>query len=392
VTETVGLSPREATGVATTGVDEVAAPAPKPKASGPRRYLMMAARVLFTAVLIGFLAYTTIDQWSEVRATIRALAWPSIILSGVMVLAGLFAQTLAYRAALHDVGHKVTVRTTSQIYLIGLLGKYVPGSIWAFVLQMELGRRAKLQRPRVIVASLVVVGLSTVAALLLGLFGLPVLGDVDPMITVGIAVMVPCALVCSHPKVLTFLINVFLKLVKRPPLTEPFSWSAIGMIVLYSAAGWGFFGVHLWLLANATAEPGIGGVFRCVGAISLAITAGIVAFLAPSGIGVRETVIVAALTPYVGSEGAAIGIAFASRLIFTVSELVAATIAALTGLGEVRAARAALKARMSAAGGAAGVEVIPPAEAAEVALSDGDDVSAPAGTGEAAAGPDDGSR
>jgi uncharacterized membrane protein YbhN (UPF0104 family) len=304
---------------------------------------MMAARIVFTAVLIGFLTYTTIDQWSEVRATIAALAWPSIVLSGVMVLAGLGAQTLAYRAALHDVGHKVTVRTTGQIYLIGLLGKYVPGSIWAFVLQMELGRRAKLQRPRVIVASLVLVGLSTVAALLLGLFGLPVLGDVDPAITIGIAVMVPPALVCSHPKVLTFLINLFLKLVKRKPLDEPFSWPAIGMIVSYSALGWAFFGVHLWLLANATNDPGVGGIFRCIGAIALAITAGIVAFLAPSGIGVRETVIVAALTPYVGSEGAAIGIAFASRLIFTVSELVAALIAALSGLGEVRAARAAIR-------------------------------------------------
>lgn len=351
------------TSVATPGADEIS-PAPAPKSGGPRKVLMMVARVLFTAVLIGFLVYTTIDQWSEVRATIAALAWPSIVLSGVMVLAGLFAQTLAYRAALHDVGHKVTVRTTGQIYLIGLLGKYVPGSIWAFVLQMELGRRAKLQRPRVIVASLVLVGLSTVAALLLGLFGLPALEDVDPAIRVGIIVMVPPALICSHPKVLTYLINLFLKLVKRPPLTEPFSWSAIGMIVLWSAAGWAFFGVHLWLLANATAAPGIGGVFRCIGAIALGITAGIVAFLAPSGIGVRETVIVAALTPYVGSAGTAIGIAFASRLIFTVSELVAALVAGLSGIGEVRAARAAIRNKTSA-----GVEPAP-----------GDDVSPPAAT------------
>ncbi len=378
------------TSVATPGVDEAGtAPAPKPKVSGPRRYLMMAARVLFTAVLIGFLVYTTIDQWSEVRATIRALAWPSIILSGVMVLVGLFAQTLAYRAALHDVGHNVTVRTTGQIYLIGLLGKYVPGSIWAFVLQMELGRRAKLQRPRVIVASLVLVGLSTVAALLLGLFGLPVLGDVDPAITVGIAVMVPVALVCSHPKVLTLLINVFLKLVKRAPLTEPFSWSAIGMIVLWSAAGWVFFGVHLWLLANAAAAPGIGGVFRCVGAIALAITAGIVAFLAPSGIGARESVIVAALAPYV-PLGTATGIALASRLIFTVGELVAATIAALSGLGEVRAARAAVRRtaieRMAAAGGA----VVPPTGAAAEGTPVSDDVGAPAG--EPGTVPDSGGR
>jgi uncharacterized membrane protein YbhN (UPF0104 family) len=305
---------------------------------------MVAARVLFTLAVVGFVTYTTVDQWSDVRATIASLAWPSIALSIVMVLAGLAAQTLAYQAALRDVGHRVSVRTTGQIYLIGLLGKYVPGSIWAFVLQMELGRRAKLQRPRVIVASLLVVGLGTVAAFLLGVFGLPVLFDIDRVVTVAILAMVPVALICSHPRVLTWLINKFLRIVRRAPLDEPISWPAVGMIVLWSSVAWICFGVHLWLLANAGAAPGIGGVFRCIGAIALGITAGIVAFLAPSGLGAREAIIVAALLPYVPA-GTALGMALASRLIFTVGELIAAAVAALSGLGEVRAARAALKAR-----------------------------------------------
>jgi uncharacterized membrane protein YbhN (UPF0104 family) len=360
------------TSVATPGVDEAVA-SPPPKPSGLRRFLMIAVRVVFTAAVLGFVTYTTIDQWSEVRATIASLAWPSIVLSGVMVLAGLFAQTLAYQAALRDVGHRVSVRTTSQIYLIGLLGKYVPGSIWSFVLQMELGRRAKLQRPRVIVASLLVVGLSTVAAFLLGLFGLPVLFDIDRAVTIAIAAMVPVALVCAHPRVLTFMINLFLKVVKRSPLGEPISWSAVGMIVLWSSLGWTFFGIHLWLLANATAAPGIGGVFRCIGAIALAITAGIVAFLAPSGIGARESVIVAALAPYV-PLGTATGIALASRLIFTVGELIAATIAALSGLGEVRAARAAIKRTMASAEG----EIVPPVTVVAEDRPTGDRESTPA--------------
>jgi hypothetical protein len=332
------------TSVVTPGVDE--STAPPSKSGGARRVAMLVARIVFTAAVVGFVTWTTVDQWSEVRATIASLAWQSIVLSTVMVLAGLGAQTLAYQAALRDVGHRVSVRTTGQIYLIGLLGKYVPGSIWTFVLQMELGRRAKLQRPRVIVASLLVVGLGTVAAFLLGLFGLPVLFEIDRAVTIAIFAMVPVALVCAHPKVLTWMINRFLRVVRRAPLDEPISWPAVGLVVMWSSLGWIFFGVHLWLLANASAAPGIGGVFRCVGAIALGITAGIVAFLSPSGLGAREAIIVAALLPYV-PLGTATGIALASRLIFTVGELIAAAVAALSGIGEVRAARAAIRARVA---------------------------------------------
>ena len=41
-----------------------------------------------------------------------------------------------------------------EVFLVGQLGKYVPGSIWAYVLQMELGKRYGIARARVFAASL----------------------------------------------------------------------------------------------------------------------------------------------------------------------------------------------------------------------------------------------
>jgi uncharacterized membrane protein YbhN (UPF0104 family) len=53
------------------------------------------------------------------------------------------------------------------------------------------------------------------------------------------------------------------------------------------------------------------------------MTAGFIVIVAPSGIGVREAVIVAALAPVLNTS-AALAVALVLRLLFTVADLVAA--------------------------------------------------------------------
>lgn len=298
-----------------------------------RRIGLNVARIAFTTAVLAAVVYSTATQWHDVRDHLLAIPWQSAVLSLVMVLLGLAAGTMAWRAALKDVGHRVAVPTASQIYLVGLLAKYLPGSLWAFVLQMELGRRAGVPRSRSFLASLVATGISTAIALLLGVFGVGVLFDdaVGTPIRVVVLVLLPISLICSHPKILTRLVQLFLRLVRRPPLTTPITWRGVGAVAAWSLAGWVAMGVHLWLLANSQAAPGVGGMFTCIGAFALGMTAGMFAFLAPSGLGFREAILVAGLLPYVGS-GPALGMALASRMIFTIADLLAAGGAALLAL------------------------------------------------------------
>jgi uncharacterized membrane protein YbhN (UPF0104 family) len=288
------------------------------------------ARLVFVVAVLAAVVYTVVKQWTQVRETFASLAWPSLALSLVMVLAGLGAQTLAWRAALADLGHRVPVRTAGQIYLIGLLAKYLPGSLWSFVLQMELGRRANVTRARAFLAGMVGLALSTTAALVLGAAALPVLFRAGGWITILLLTLAPISLVCAHPAVLTWLTQRFLRLTRRPPLDRPLRWRGVATVTGWSAVAWVCFGVHLWLLASTAAAPGLAGLVRCVGAFALALTAGIFAFLSPSGLGVREAIITAALLPYV-PPGVALGIALASRVIFTIGDLLAAGLAALAG-------------------------------------------------------------
>jgi uncharacterized membrane protein YbhN (UPF0104 family) len=97
------------------------------------------------------------------------------------------------------------------------------------------------------------------------------------------------------------------------------------------------FGLHLWLLANALGAPGLSGVTRCIGGFALAMAAGVVFVFAPSGAGVREALIVAALSP-VMTPGQALGIAVVSRALFILADVGSAGAAALSGARRLRAA------------------------------------------------------
>ncbi len=334
-----------------TQVDDLNSPAgPTGATPKPASRLSLAVRVVVIVLIAAGMAWSVIHQWPDVRQTWLDLAWPSVVLAVLAVLAGMFANSMAWRAAADDLEHRVSVPAALRICMVGQLGKYIPGSVWAYVLQMELGRRAGLPRARAFLATLVALGLGVVAALGLGLLSLPALLDAttanDPEYADSVrvalwivAILFPIALICAIPAVLTRLIQLVLKVLRREPLHHRLTLPGVLRVVGWSALGYTMFGVHLWLLANAQAAPGLEGLLRSIGSFAIAITVGMFAFLSPSGLGVREAVLVAALAPFLadaGGVGAATGIALASRLIFTVADLVAAGIAALSGIRQVK--------------------------------------------------------
>ncbi|WP_229397927.1 lysylphosphatidylglycerol synthase transmembrane domain-containing protein [Micromonospora okii] len=327
---------------------EAAAP---PAPAGPlRRWLSVGLRVVVVAAIAVGMVWSVVDQWPQVRSTWLGLAWQSVVLSVLAALAGMVANTMAWRAAVDDLEHRVSVPAALRICLVGQLGKYIPGSVWAYVLQIELSRRVGLPRARAFLATLVSVGLGVTAALGLGLLSLPALreaaGGDDSTYADSVrvalwivAALFPVALVCAVPRVLTALVQLALRVLRRPPLEHRLTWPGVLRVVGWSALGYTLFGVHLWLLANAQATPGLEGLLRSVGSFAIAMTVGMFAFLSPSGLGVREAVLVAALAPFLvdsGGVGAAMGIALASRLIFTIADVLAAGLAALSGVRQLR--------------------------------------------------------
>ena len=319
--------------------------APVRRAHPWRARAVLALRVAAALAIMYFIVVTTIEQWDDVRATFADLSWLALGLSLIAGVASLWTHALAWRAIVNHLSHPLPVRTAAPILLVGQLGKYLPGSVWAYVVQMELGRRAGVLRSKVFIASLVVTGVSVTVGLLITAPGLGVAfraadrADHRTFALIAVwsaVILLPVAVVCCHPTVLTRLIGVTLRVMRRPGLDRPITWRVVLASSLWVAVGYVLGGMHLWLLVQSRAMSGPSGIPGNVWAISMALSVSAFVIIAPSGIGVREFLIAVALTGFGVPYPIGWGLALASRLIYTIADIVAAGASAVVGLRRIR--------------------------------------------------------
>jgi uncharacterized membrane protein YbhN (UPF0104 family) len=289
-------------------------------------------------LIVAALVYAVVTQWAEVRVAIRSIPPTDVVLSTAAVLVGSVAAMFSWRALLADEGHPLGVVDAGRIFLVGQLGKYLPGSVWSVVVQMELATRSGVPRARTFTASLCWIGLTVSSALTVGVIGLPALAAAGSSYTWFLQALLPVALVCSHPGVLTRIVNLLLRAMRRAPLPRELSWRGVGEAFGWLLVTWLCYGVSLWMLYDAIGATGWSGFLRCLGGFALAMGAGLVIVVAPSGAGVREAIIVSALAGVMAS-GEALGIAVVSRMVFIVTDIALAGGAALSAWRLLRRSR-----------------------------------------------------
>lgn len=292
-----------------------------------RKLLMTILRYLFLVLVVGFAVFYFVSQWTEIIKVIDQIPLLSLTLSGVALACGLGFGTACWVTILNGLGAKVPPLRASEIMLVGQLGKYVPGSVWAYVMQMELGKQYGILRPRVLVTALYSVIIGVVASLLWGGLALPILLPRIPELS-WLFLLLPIGLASLHPRVMTFIANKALRLFRRPPLEHVMTLKTVALGLAWSLIAYAFYGVHLWILVNSISSPRFIDVLILTGAISLSFSVSVIAFILPSGIGVREVILIGAMSLFLTVEKAS-AVSLISRGLFTLVDLLAAGIAVL---------------------------------------------------------------
>lgn len=266
-------------------------------------------------------------QLNEVRAGAVDLSAGALTAAAALALGSLACSLLTWRATLAGLGTELPVRIAARIFFVGQLGKYVPGSLWPVVAQMELGSRYGLDRTVVGAASLLQLAIGVPGALLLGGLAVPALLSAGAGAYGLLLLGAPLAAVLLAPPVLGPLVDRGLRLLKRSPLPQRLSGWAVLRIAALSAMANVLLGAQAYVLARdlgATADHLLPVV---VGAFVLATVAGLLALPVPAGAGVREAVLVAALSPVL-PLGLALLLALVSRAVLTLADLAVAGAAA----------------------------------------------------------------
>lgn len=247
-----------------------------------------------------------------------------------LATAAVVATFFMWRAMLAGVAVSLPLKPSARVFFLGQLGKYLPGSVWPVLAQMELARRYRVPRARMLASSVVTVVVNVAVGGALALLLLPFVSQHAFRHFWWLVICIPIIVFCLQPRIVVKSLDALLKLLRRDPLGVTFSARAEVKTAAWGLVSWIILGGHIYLLADGLGASGWRVFAASVAAGSLAISAGTLFVPAPAGAGVREVAFVLTLGPVV-SAPLALLIALLSRVILIVSDVVLAGIGAAGG-------------------------------------------------------------
>jgi hypothetical protein len=191
---------------------------------------------------------------------------------------------------------------------------------------MESGRRWGARRRVMLAANLMLLVVLTATGAALGLVLLPWVGGTSEVAWWG-WVLAALALVALWPPVLTSLLDRLFRLAGREPPGLAITGRAMAGAVAWALVVWVLYGLHVWVLVRA--------LVASVGGMALGWAFGLVAILAPAGVGVRDGILIAVLSPIIG-RSPAFAVALASRGLLALSDVLLAASGALRSAHRLR--------------------------------------------------------
>jgi hypothetical protein len=151
------------------------------------------------------------------------------------------------------------------------------------------------------------------------LFGIPVvISFVSIWLVIGLALSI---LVAASPRILYPTINYFLRWARRPQMDVGLTNLSLYLVLLIMVTSNVIYGFGFACLVRSFVNFQSDQIFRLVGLMVFAEVSSFLALFAPAGIGVREGILIAGLTPLIGA-GAAIVISGVARVWGTALEFI----------------------------------------------------------------------
>lgn len=288
-------------------------------------------RAAVAVLVLAAVGYALARNWTAVSRDLSRVAVGPVVIAGVLALVGPVLTMLGWRVLLTDAGSHIAVPPAAGIFFVGQLGKYLPGSVWTVLAQAEMGAALHIPRRRSAVVGLVSIGLGILTGLLVGLPALPMLlSGSGSSAGWWLVLALPLVLLACWPRLLNLAVALGLRLLRREPMEHDLSGRAVLTSVLLLLGAWACFGIHTMVLAAAVRGGSTGGFGDLtVGAGSgyaLAASLGMLAIIAPAGVGVREALLVILLSSTMSSTSAT-AVVLLSRLLITLGDVLLAALA-----------------------------------------------------------------
>jgi len=286
--------------------------------------------------VIGYFWYLYVAaHWSDLREAEWRIGRGALLIAGAVTMMGYLLRGCLWAPIRTEViGEPMGLWQAFRISSIAWMGRYVPGKIWAVAGKAYLSSKAKADVGLNAVAATFDIVWLQVSGVLLGLMLLLCCGDMSilpgqfRLISIVVAV---AGAVVSHPAVFCPLMNRLLRLLGRGALERRPRYRNLLAIMLGNMLAFVLWACGVGVIARSVSGLSFGQFPDLVAIFTVAWVCGFMAFMAPAGIGVRDSVFAVGLQQLLRlSPPDIVLLVVTSRLLSTAAEILCA-IVALTG-------------------------------------------------------------
>jgi hypothetical protein len=264
------------------------------------------------------------NNWNQVREASFTFSVFSLLAATLIFVLSYFIQIWAWYLITLKLGVALPLGETVTNWFYSQMGKYLPGKVWLLLGRFYLyDSKGKSRKGITVALYLETVTLILAAGLvfLLSLFSLKEVERFTFGIPLwGVTLLFLLCLFFLHPRILEKIFNTVLARLKKEPFPLSLSYADILWVLTVCVLSWvvGGFGFYLFVDSVFAVSPK--DAFLLAGALAVSSTAGLLALFAPSGLGVREGVLVLLLSSIMPSSVAVV-LSVLTRLWMTFIEI-----------------------------------------------------------------------
>lgn len=258
-------------------------------------YLRIVQWAIVVAIFF-FLGKMVWDHWNQVKDTPFTLRPFPFILSTLIFAFSYFIQIWAWYLITLKLEIALSPSETLKTWFYSQLGKYLPGKIWLFLGRFHFyesrGKSKKAISIALYLETVTIImgaGLIFLAALI---FHREIRLFYSWRHPGWLVLLFLLGFIFLHPRVLQKILNWALIHFKREPVSLSISYSDVLWILFVCIISWAIGGVGFYLFVDSVYPAAPQYILFLTGALAISSTLGLIAFFAPSGLGVREGALV----------------------------------------------------------------------------------------------------
>ncbi|MBN2620337.1 flippase-like domain-containing protein [candidate division WOR-3 bacterium] len=242
-------------------------------------------------------------------------------LSYVLLVFYFACYTKSWQEIMRALGYEIKFTQSLWIIATTQIAKYLPGRVWSIVGRVYIGKKERFDSNLLFISMIFETCLLIITSGVLFLYANLFVGVFQMIYLLFGILLTIVALIVIHPRVLSWLVNVLLKILRRKPVTISMSYGQILRVSIFFFALWctQIIGFYFLIMAIYPVDPSMLPTFMA--AYTLSWITGFIILFAPSGLGVREGVMTLLLSPALTTP-LAIAVSLITRVWMTLFEII----------------------------------------------------------------------